>query len=288
MKKRVIIIAAALLCALAVVSIEAADRFSHKPAHIICTEDYPAVYAAELKEIFGEYSVGARRDMHIEGEVCSCGYHQDTIDYSSWEISYMDACGGSYICELNNREDFYAQQFEWMEAQVFSHYYNTYALRFFPSAADDAYKGYCRIGDIRHSWSSDEDLRQMETAEAYLQSLIDGKTIVPLGKLDYASLFSDYPAVLYVHVALDDENIAAEQWQANFDEQLARMHEMADSIICDTGSSANLILNLYSRADAAPEGSRERFIHYVNGAPLEERGDFNSKVFAAYEGKFWE
>ena len=127
----------------------------------------------------------------------------------------------------------------------------------------------------------------METAEAYLQSLIDGKTIVPLGRLDYASLFSDYPAVLSVHVALDDENIAAEQWQANFDEQLGRMYEMADCIIRDTDSSANLILNIYSRADAAPEGGSERFLHYVNGALLEERSDFNSEVFAAYEGKFW-
>ena len=83
-----------------------ASLFSVKyPRYEKHTDDYPVIYADELEEIFGTYSLGPLREEHMESE----DGHLVRDSYE-WQITYHDACGRKIECSLNNYETLPAQQ----------------------------------------------------------------------------------------------------------------------------------------------------------------------------------
>ena len=258
--------------------------------HMAFTEDIPALRSDELQAVFGEYSAGEREEIHIEGESCTCGYHQDEIDYYRWRIAYRDGLGAEMTCELDNRTDIYQQQPQWLEDQAEAHFREQYAARLTGIIREDVSVA-CRVGDILISWSDEMSLRRMETAQEYRRTLENAKQPIPLHTLGYDALFRDYPAVVTIRIPLDDETIAADAWQANFDRRFAEAEAMAAEIAADTNGFVNMEIEVRSRAGAKPEGTASAgYIYYVAGQRVTDikPGAFEESVYEACAGKFWE
>lgn len=287
-------IAAACILGLVVLALAAspwllAAVMTPRIRHISSTEDYPQLYAAQMKEIFGDYSIGPRMDGHIDGQACGCGYSHDEVDYYFWEITYLDSTGAEMHCVMNNYENFYDQQLEWMEQQIETHFFEGFIRPGFPDMQERGSYCYCSVGDIVHSSSGEAQWRNMDAASDWRQTFIADETIVPLHALEYDRVFLDYPVIISVNLILDDAQLAAGEWPAAFADAGRRMEQVNAEIIADTGGNVHMTSTLRSNCEAAPHAERYLYRYYLGGEALshEDGADFDHQVFALYEGRFW-
>lgn len=257
--------------------------------HVVCTEDYPQLYAAQMQDVFGDYRLGPRMEGHINGEACSCGYSHDEIDYYWWEITYRDSTGAEMRCVLNNHESFYAQQYEWMEQQIEVHFFDEYIR---PGVTDMREQGsycFCRVGNIINGTSGSEQMQNMDTAAAWRRTQVSNETIVPLHALEYDRVFLDYPVILSIHVWLDDARLPAGEWQANFDAKRLQMEDAIGAIQTDTGGNVHMSVSLYSDSEAVPHPGKKLNWHYLAGEAVSPctATDLQHLAFDWYRGRFW-
>lgn len=263
----------------------------HAIQNLVYTDDYPVVFAEELETIFGDFTIGERTERHIDGEVCSCGYHQDTIDFYEWQITYTDACGQEMVCVLNNRQSLYYQQLQWLEDQIETHFFTNYVSPCFHDIMQES-GSYCScfIGRICFSYTggNEEEYSHVETCTAYRDSIERLEELIPLASSSYPELFDMFPISLSVNIRLADRMMPEDEWNQNYAAAVAKLGETALSMADDIGSNLNLAASVYSDVQTFNPGSRKTTIHYLRGEYTEITGfDFDHAVFLSYVGKFW-
>jgi hypothetical protein len=249
------------------------------------------VFAEELETIFGDFTIGERTERHIDGEVCSCGYHQDTIDFYEWQITYTDACGQEMVCVLNNRQSLYYQQLQWLEDQIETHFFTNYVSPCFHDIIQESGSYcFCFIGRICFSYTggNEEEYSHVEICTAYRDSIERHEELIPLASSSYPELFDMFPISLSVNIRLADRMMPEDEWNQNYAAAVAKLGEMALSMADDIGSNLNLDASVYSDVQTFDPGSRKTTIHYLRGEYTEITGfDFGHAVFLSYVGKFW-
>ena len=262
----------------------------HRIKHLVYTDDYPTVYQEELKEIFGDYTLGERIEQHSEGEDCSCGYHRDTLDWYEWQITYRDACGQTMTCTMNNYQTLYYQQYEWIEDQIETHFFTGYVERYYDGLlwGRGSYC-FCSLGDFVNSYSNKGEESRMEIGEAYRKNLEQSEERVPLYALSYSDLLDRYPIVLSIFVQLDDETMEERDWEAHFSDAFDRLEAMTAAIAEEIGDGLNLDASVYSRTESVALNRRDKGLYYLRGEQIEgvDPFSFDHKVFESYVGKFW-
>ena len=254
----------------------------HKIEHLVYTDDYPALYETELRQIFGDYTLGPRTDRHIEGEDCSCGYHQDTIDCWEWDISYSDCLGNSMTRTLNNRQSLSEQQVAWMEDQISDHFNSQYVKRHFGGLMNETGSYcFCFVGSVCSSFSNGEEEHNVNTCTEYLQALEKNKAPIPLSTLSYAELFDRYPMLISVNVKLAENG--GGQTSERYMEALGLLDQMTAEMAGEIGTNLNLEAEVYQ------DVSHRKTVYYLCGEKTEStKGfDFEHEVFRTYQGKFW-
>ena len=244
-----------------------------------------------METIFGDFTIGERTERHIDGEVCSCGYHQDTIDFYEWQITYTDACGQEMVCVLNNRQSLYYQQLQWLEDQIETHFFTNYVSPCFHDILQESGSYcFCFIGRICFSYTggNEEEYSHVETCTAYRDSIERHEELIPLASSSYQELFDMFPISLSVNIRLADRMMPEDEWNQNYAAAVAELGEMALSMADDIGSNLNLDASVYSDVQTFDPGSRKTTIHYLRGEYTEITGfDFDHAVFLSYVGKFW-
>lgn len=262
----------------------------HRIKHLVYTDDYPTVYQEELKEIFGDYTLGERIEQHSEGEDCSCGYHRDTLDWYEWQITYRDACGQTMTCTMNNYQTLYYQQYEWIEDQIETHFFTGYVERYYDGLLwGRGSHCFCSLGDFVNSYSNKGEESPMEIGKAYRKNLEQSEERVPLYALTYSELFARYPIMLSIDVQLDDEAMEERDWEAHFSDAFDRLEAMTEAIAEEIGDGLNLDASVYSRTESVALNRRDKRLYYLRGEQIEGVDPFSldHKVFESYVGKFW-
>ena len=230
----------------------------HEIKEIVYEEDYASIYSEELKIVFGpDCKVGDKKDIIIEGESCSCGYHQDTLIYDEWEITYKDQYGQTFVQTMNNMKSFEEQQIEWLTNQLEEHYRANQLGEYFDPETLEGYQPvdaygrnyvYVWYGNPVNSYSTDEEKKEMETAEkegkAYdkelMEKLSSSENMIRLYELDYSRVYSTYPLRIIVNLADGEEGISPEQaveYRQIYEE---KMDEIVANIMEEAGGICNL------------------------------------------------
>ena len=262
----------------------------HKIEHRVYTDDYPTLYQNELKEIFGDYTLGERVEKHVDGETCSCGWYQDEMDWYEWEIAYTDACGQPMTCTMNNFQTLYYQQYEWLEDQIGTHFFTGYVERYYDGLLwERGSYCFCSLGDFVNSYSNKGEESRMEIGKAYRKNLEQSEDRVPLYALSYRELLARYPTMLSVFVQLDDETMEERDWEEHFNDAVDRLEMLAAAMAEEIGDGLNLNAHIYSRAKSVELSRRKAWIYYLRGKQTEGIGGsaFDHAVFESYIGRFW-
>lgn len=287
--RKLLLPAAAALAALIFFLSGQADP-AHTVSHRVCTEDYPSVYANELKGIFGDFTLGGRAERHIEGEVCSCGYHQDSIDFYEWPVTYTDACGQVHQCILSNAETLPSQLFDWLTDQIAAHFYSQYVERLFEGRLRAGSYCFCFIGRVCTIWTGGtqgEEYAHVETCDQWTENARRSGPLISLASLDYAEIFDRYPILLSIQVMLDDKDLAPVRWASNYEESVRLLNEMASGMADEIGSNLNLHATVYSEASCL-SGTEKTEIFTLRGRPAQtDSHSFEHAVFNSYKGKYW-
>lgn len=230
----------------------------HDIEELVYEDDYASIYSEELKFVFGpNCKVGDKKDIIIEGESCSCGYHQDTLIYDEWEITYKDQYGQTYVQTMNNMDSFEEQQIEWMTNQMEEHYRANQLGEYFDPETLEGYQPvdaygrnyvYVWYGNPVSSYSTDEEKKEMEKAEkkgkAYdkelMKKMSSSENMIHLYELDYSEVYSTYPLRIIVNLADSEEGILPEQaveYRQIYEE---KMDDIVANIMEEAGGICNL------------------------------------------------
>lgn len=245
------------------------------------TDDYPSLYADELRQIFGDYSISERRDCNIPGETCSCGYHQDEINYYEWTITYTDCCGQTLECILKNSRPLYAQQIGWLEDQLETHIYTQYVDEYYGNELnEEASYCFCFLGDFCNSISSSDDRDQyrFDTTRAYRESIEQEEVTIPLYSTSYSELVSGYPMIFSIHLVMGpDTTMTANEF-------VSISYDMADVLAEDIGDDLNMQVRTCDREHRGMDG-----FSILRGEYCEEyiSNSLESTVFESYVGEYW-
>lgn len=217
----------------------------HDIEELVYEDDYASIYSEELKIVFGpDCKVGDKKDIIIEGKSCSCGYHQDTLIYDEWEITYKDQYGQTYVQTMNNMESFEEQQIEWLTNQMEEHYKANQLKDYFDQDTLEGIeiKGNGRsyadvfFGNPINGWSTDEDYKELSDADskerAYKKELVerlsDPDNMISLYELDYSQVYKIYPVRLDIHLQIEDMSISADEvsdYEKAYQEKLDKIAE---------------------------------------------------------------
>ena len=261
-----------------------ASLFSVKyPRYEKHTDDYPVIYADELEEIFGSYSLGPLREEHMESE----DGHLVRDSYE-WQITYHDACGRKIECSLNNYETLPVQQLRWLRKQIGEYFCTEYVIRFFDGLVQqDKHKTYCycRVGRICRSWStnSPESRSAYDICCDYEDRLMESEPPIPLYKLSYTDILERYPVTLSIHITLMDSVYGQDSWK----QKAGRLLQLMGSQAAKDFSG---LLNLDAHIVRSSFEDKETLSYTcVMGRETETDFflDYEYAVFEAYKGKFW-
>ena len=265
----------------------AIDAEEHTVKHLVYTDDYPALYADELDQIFGTYSLGERVEKHIEGEDCSCGYHQDTLDFYEWQITYTDACGQEMHCTINNHESIYYQQYDWLESQIKQHIFDE---TFFGALQPASHYLVIYIGDIVRATSGKEQWNNMETAEAFKKNLLESSDLLALSTMSYSEIFDRYPIIIGGGIRIEHQDVSADVINANMTEAVLLMEDRINRLYSEIGDNLNISMLVYTNTRdpaVAQTDVRSRYIRGVQVDPQMGSSDYDNAVYESYVGKFW-
>ncbi len=230
----------------------------HDIEELVYEDDYASIYSEELKIVFGpDCKVGDKKDIIIEGESCSCGYHQDTLIYDEWEITYKDQYGQTYVQTMNNIESFEEQQIEWLTTQMEEHYRANQLGEYFDPETLEGYQPvdaygrnyvYVWYGNPVSSYSTDEEKKEMETADKkekeydkeLMEKLSSSENMIHLYELDYSKVYDTYPLRIIVNIGDCEEGVLPEQVMGHGQVYQERMDAIVASIVDEAGGSCNI------------------------------------------------
>ncbi len=281
--------AAAVICAGGAWAEPAVESGHRDILQITCTDDYAAIYASELDEIFGDHTIEPGEPGHIEGEDCACGYHHDTVDYLTWIITYTDSAGQVMTCTLDNYNSFWDQQMTWFRDQIEARL-ATVGGQAFTALDREKTRAYCTIGNILLGYQlGTEEEEYYETGRAWLEDLIAQQKPIPLHALRYDEVFSQYPVEVSLTFRFSDYDTYTGTWDEYRAEKTAQMDDAIRNILEETGCSANLEIRIWFKETVYDAEDRlARF--FIAGEETDFWEDdmrYSVRVYLSYLGRFW-
>ena len=274
--------------AIAVIGVATApDANKHRVKHLVYTDDYPTKYAEELTQIFGDYTLGERMEKHVEGEDCSCGYHQDTLDFYEWQITYTDACGQEMQCTINNYETIFDQQYAWLGSQIEEHVFDK---AFFVMVSPADHYLVIRIGNIVSATCGDEQWSHMETADAYKERLLQSRELLTLHSLNYAEIFDRFPITISGGIRLEHQNISGESINVKMTETVLLMEDRINYLCLEIGENLNIQMLVYTNTVDPAVVQKQVRCKYIRGLQVDPQMDicdYSNAIYESYIGKFW-
>lgn len=270
----------------------------HTIPHYVYTEDFPTVYQDELKAIFGDYTLGERKETHIEGlEYFIKEQYNRSVDYYEWEITYTDACGQTMTRTMHNRWSFYVQQVEWLKEQIQEHFWTNCVVPHFGEWMEQGSIGigsycFCFIGRISTSWYNEETRGYLEIGDQYWENLQKRTDPIPMHALSYPEIFDRYPIELCINVRLSEDGVEEAEWPERFTTAKVLLDQMVAEITEEIGNELNLKATVgRSRLDI-DQSTRFYTVHILRGERYEcgpdyIDGDFERAIMDSYKGKFW-
>lgn len=267
----------------------------HKIEHRVYTDDYPTLYQNELKEIFGDYTLGERKEQHVDGEEYCPHWTQDELDYYEWEITYRDACGQTMTRTMNNMHSFSYQQIEWLKDQIEEHFWTNYVVPYFGEWMEQGSIGigsycFCFIGRISASFYNEETYKYLEIGDQYWENLQNSTDLIPMHALSYPEIFDRYPIELCVNVRLSEDGVEEAEWPERFTTAKARLDQMVAKITEEIGSELNLYASVGRNRLDIDQSTRYYTVRILRGEqyiPGSVDGDFERAIMDSYKGKFW-
>ena len=289
--KRTIAVLIACIMTLAL----AACGHRHKIEHRVYTDDYPTLYQNELKEIFGDYTIGERKEQHVDGEEYCPHWTQDELDYYEWEITYRDACGQTMTCTMNNMGTLSCQQVEWLKDQIEEHFWTNYVVPHFGEWMEQGSIGtgsycFCFIGRISASFYNEETHKYLEIGDQYWENLRNSTDLIPMHALSYPEIFDRYPIELCINVRLSEDGVEEAEWPERFATAKSMLDKMAAEITEEIGSELNLYASVGRNRLDIDQSTRYYRVRILRGEqyiPGSVDGDFERAIMDSYKGKFW-
>lgn len=261
----------------------------HEIKHLVYTEDIPTVCADELRAIFGDnYTVGEREHIITEGEDCGCGFHADSCDYFSWEITYFDSQGNEYSQTLINTSDIYEQQAEWLRIQVEKYYVENLIHPAFDEGIIDKQRTFCHFSIGRNvlgfTYEQQQEWERISAIQEDYQSRLNScREPIDLYNLDYSRVFSDYMSDMSIFLDLSDTIVDGDKETVE-----KKAKQTLENILSEVNAYTHDTLNLHCSLSYREnidlyDGKQVWKYNYVGGQNNASDTDHDYQVFYHYE-----
>nr|MDE7283595.1 hypothetical protein [Lachnospiraceae bacterium] len=271
----------------------------------IYVEDYPEIYAEELRIIFGEdCEIGEKKTFYQEGEICGCGWVDPTIQHDTWEVTYHDRMGETYTQTINNMFSLESLQCSWLKSHLEQYYEKKYLIDYFDEGTLEELtkRSYCHvyIGVDGFSYTTDtqkEYKRIREGNRKYKEQLLaaysDRDTLLRLSELNCEEIYNHYPIKTSFHLSIDDIELSGEEKAVHEKVVQERILEMMQAIQSETDNTCNLevqVVSAHGHEDLYDGAPSWRY-YILQGKQFKPEKETNiSYDYAhayAYEGIYW-
>ena len=277
--------------------------YNYKKAHTvpeeIYVEDYPEIYAEELRIIFGEdCEIGEKETFYEEGYICGCGDFLPNVQYDTWEVTYHDRSGETFTQTIDNRESLESLQCSWLKSHLEQYYEKKYLIDYFDDE-ELTRKTYCHVY-IGFSGSSTSDKKEEhDRIEAgnrrykkqLLETYADRNTMLRLSELNCEEIYNHYPLTARFRLSIDDGELSGEEKAVHEKAVLDSAFEMIQAIQSETDGTCNLVVNVVSAdGDEDLYDGTPGWLYYVLQGKQFVPDTYDAYSFAhayAYEGIYW-
>lgn len=274
------------------------------PEHIY-VEDYPEIYAEELRIIFGEdCEIGEKETFYEEGYICDCGWVTPTEQHDTWEVTYHDRRGEEYTQTINNSNSLEDLQYSWLKNHLKQYYEKKYLMDFFDEGTFQELTKitHCSVsigvGGFGYTLDIEEEYDRIEAGnqeykEQLLAAFKDTDTMLRLSELNCEEIYEHYPMKVCFFLSIDDAEFSGEEKAVHEKAVQGRVLEMIQAIQRETDDTCNLIIQVDSANGHGDmyDGAGDWRYYILQGKQFEPEGEPNvSYNFAhayAYEGIYW-
>ena len=279
------------------------SHYMQVPVHLY-EENYPEIYAEELRIIFGEdCEIGEKNTVFIEGDACSCGYVRPTLQYDTWEVTYHDRRGETFTQTINNGDSLESLQYSWLKSHLEQYYDKKYVIGYFDEGAFEELArkthSYVHIGVEGFNSTADKkaehdriEAGNQEYQKQLLAAYADRNTMLRLSELNYEEIYNHYPLIVTFYFNIDDSELSEEKKAVHEKAVQDRALEMIQAIQSDTDDTCNLMVQVVSaNGNDLYDGTSSWRYYILQGKQFEAEGEpISSYGFAhayAYEGIYW-
>lgn len=306
-KQKVIILAIFFLVA-AAVAVGSILYFNIREQEVpvkIYVEDYPEIYAEELKIIFGEdCEIGEKETFYEEGEICGCGWVDPTLQYDTWEVTYHDRMGETYTQTINNMYSLEALQCSWLKSHLEQYYLKKYLIDFFDEGTLEELtkRSYCYVyigvNGFSYTTDTEKEYKRIKAGnQKYQEQLLavysDRDTMLRLSELNYEEIYNHYPIKTSLHLSIDDLELSGDEKEVHEKAVRDRVLEMMQAIQSETSDTCNLEVQVVSANghEDLYDGKPSWRYYILQGKQFKPGRETNiSYDYAhayAYEGIYW-
>lgn len=305
-KKRIIILAIIFLAAGGCVLFFYNYKKAHTVPEHIYVEDYPEIYAEELRIIFGEdCEIGEKKTFYEEGEVCGCGWITPTEQFDEWEVTYHDWRGETFTQTINNMYSLESLQDSWLKSHLEQYYEKKYLIDYFDEGTFEELtkRTYCYVsigvgGLSGYTLDTEKEYDRIKAGnrkykEQLLAAYKNRDTMLRLSELNCEEIYEQYPMIASFNLSIDDPELSGEEKAVHEKAVQDRVLEMIQAIQSETDDTCNLEVNVVSANghEDLYDGKKSWRYYILQGKQFEPEGEPNiSYSFAhahAYEGIYW-
>lgn len=283
--------------------------YNYKKAHTvpeeIYVEDYPEIYAEELRIIFGEdCEIGEKNTTFIEGDVCGCGHVTPTLQYDTWEVTYHDRSGETFTQTISNRDSLESLQYSWLQKHLKQYYEQKYLIDYFDEEIFEELirSTYCfvSVGVGASGFTMDEKEeydRIREGNRKYKEQLCETyknkDTMLHLSELNYEEIYEHYPMKVTFDLSIDGLELSEEEKAVREKAVQDRVLEIIQAIQSETDDTCNLVIQVTSANvhDDLYDGEHTWWYRILQGKQFEPEGkqtkNYDYAHAYAYEGIYW-
>lgn len=279
---------------------------NHKQEKVeVYIEDYPQIYAEELRIIFGEdCEIGEKNTVFKEGVDCSCGYTAPALQYDTWEVTYHDWKGETFTQTIDNRKSLESLQYSWLPKHLKQYYEQKYLIDYFDEGTFEELirrtDCFVFIGVGASGFTMDEKeeydrvkVGNQEYKEQLLAAYRDRDTMLRLSELNYGEIYEHYPMKVTFDLVIDDLELSGEEKAIREKAVQDRVLEIIQAMQSETGDTCNLEVLVTSANvhEDLYDGAQSWRYCILQGKQFEPEGDQTRNYdFAhayAYEGIYW-
>lgn len=282
-KKRSVIIAitSIVLIVTAVVIFLIATAKDNGGSEVYYTEDYAKSYAKTLRVMFGDdYIISEPYDTSMQNPVH--GDEEQTIYFTSWDISYQDGNGNTQNFYMSNRSPLSHWIKQHAATQIETYYSQIFEEEFKEIPLWQSTGIYANIAKI--SCNRTDVPEMCEKTDAYLENLSTPDGSIRFCELTQENAFELIPLYLDVHVFLDEQLSGSEITEYRESAEAAA-ERFVGKLNAVTAQQANISLIVGQSSGDVPDTRK----YYIQGNNVDASSFyFERDIFEVYKEKFFD